>query len=323
MANQKLRVILVSGCSRSGTTVLDNILGQSAGFFSGGELVDFWHVAQDRERVCVCGTRLRQCDIWKGVFRRLDDDVFLSALVKEKVRDHYQYLRLRNLWRLATRKGRKRFLQLASERTRETLELYHVISEESGARTIVDSSKSVERAYLLTQNPDLDTYVIHLVRDARAVAFSGRRKKPDPSVPNSYMQTYVPASSALRWILSQQVERLCNIPGRYLMMRYEDFIASPDRELQRIFTMIGEPAERRPKIMNHTICLNRIHSINGNASRFRKGPVILQLDDEWRSAMSVLDRATVSALTWPLLRHYGYELNGRPAAQDIVGAVKS
>ena len=321
MATEKLRILLIAGCTRSGSTILDNILGQSPGFFSGGELVDFWHFAQVEERLCACGARIRECEIWKGVFRGLEGQS-LPNTINGSTRDHYQHLRLRDLWRLTTKSGRARFLELASQCAREALELYRLISEESHAHTIVDSSKSVERAYLLTQIPELDVYVVHLVRDPRAVVFSWRRKKPDPSLPNSYMHTYRPVNSTVRWILSQQVERLCNIPGRYLMIRYEDLMAAPDRELQRIFTMLGEPIERRPRIINQMICLDCVHSINGNPSRFKKGPVILQTDDEWCRGMSRSDRAVVNILTWPLLRRYGYKLGTQPIAPSIADAAK-
>jgi len=321
MASHKLRIILIAGFGRSGSTLLDNILGQSPGFFSGGELGNLWDFAQDNARVCACGTRLRECEIWSRVFRRLYGGVPLGTAFAERTRNRYRFFRLKDLWRLTTASGRKRFLKLAAEHAGQALDVYRAISEESGAHTIVDSSKSPARTYLTTQIPELDVYVVHLVRDPRAVAFSGRRKKRDPSLPNTYMDTYGPLNSALRWILAQQVEHLCDIPGRYLLIRYEDFIAEPDRELQRIFTMIDEPAEQRPKIANRTICLSRVHSINGNPSRFSQENVILKPDDEWRLGMAGFDRAVVSAMAAPFLRRYGYELNGRPNVQGAGRAV--
>jgi hypothetical protein len=315
MAFEKLRVILIAGCGRSGSTVLDNILGQKQGFFSGGELGNLSDFVKPAERVCACGTRFRECEVWQGILRRLFGEVPNQGAFISDTRDPYRWMRLKDLWRLTTANGRKRFLRFASEHAQGALQVYREISAETGAHTIVDSTKNPARTYLITQIPELDTYVIHLVRDARAVAFSWRRKKPDPSLPNTYMDTYSPANTALRWILSQQVERLCNVPGHYLMLRYEDFVAAPDRAMEFIFTLIGESVERRPRIVNHTVCLDRVHSINGNPSRFSQQTVILKPDEEWRSKMNGFDRAVVSALAWPLLRQYGYELNGGLAAK--------
>jgi Sulfotransferase family len=310
MAKQKLRIILIAGSGRSGSTLLDNILGQTPGFFSGGELGNLWDFAREEARLCACGTRLRECEIWSGIFRRLYKDMPLNEVFGTG-RDHYRYMRLQDLWRLTTERGRQRFLQLAADYAREALDIYQAIADQTGAHTIVDSSKGPARTYLINQIPELDVYTIHLVRDARAVAFSGRRKKPDPSLPNSYQHfPSGPVNVTIRWILSHQVERLCKTPGRYLMIRYEDFVAAPDREILRIFGLIGAPAEERATIANHTVRLMRVHSINGNPSRFIQNAVTLKPDDEWRSKMSRFDRALVSALAWYFNRRFGYELNG-------------
>jgi hypothetical protein len=322
MAGEKLRILLIAGDGRSGSTLLDNILGQTEGFFSSGELGNLWNFAQAEERVCSCGSCLRDCEIWKGVFRRILGDVDLGYALSKRPRDRFQYMRSRDFWRLTSGRGRKRFLQLTSAQAREVVHLYGVISAESGARTIVDSSKSSARAYMITQIPDLDVYVVHLVRDPRAVAFSWARKKPDPSLPGTYMDTYGPVRSALRWVARQQVEPLCNIPGRYLLIRYEDFIATPDREIQRIFAMIGDDARQGLKLTNRPIMLRPVHSIDGNPSRFNKEPLILKPDDEWRRRMSRFDHAVVTALAWPLLRRYGYALNMRPYVQGVEAAFR-
>jgi hypothetical protein len=322
MADERLRVILIAGDGRSGSTILDNILGQTEDYFSGGELGNLWGFAQPEDRLCACGSRLRECAIWKGIFRRLLGEADLDTTLSRKSRHAFRHLRLRDLWKLTTGSGRRRFLQLASEQAREALLLYRAISAESGARTIVDSSKGPARAYLISQIPELDVYVVQLVRDPRAVAFSWRRKRLDPSLPQTYMDTYGPLWATLQWILAQQVEPLCNIAGHYVMIRYEDFIAAPERELQRIFTMTGDGTGQRPQFSNHTILLKPVHSIDGNPSRFSKGPLVLKPDDEWRRRMSRLDRVMVTALAWPFLRHYGYALNMRPHVQGVEAAFR-
>jgi hypothetical protein len=45
--------------------------------------------------------------------------------------------------------------------------------------------------------------------------------------------------------------------------------------------------------------------------RFQTGPVLLRRDDTWRTRLALVDRRRVTALTFPLLRHYGY-LGGAP-----------
>jgi hypothetical protein len=317
MTSEKLRIILIAGSGRSGSTILDNLLGQVPGFFSAGEVGNVWNYARPADRLCSCGSRFRDCQLWRSVFKRILGEVDLDSAWSRLEPDTYQRMRLKDLWKLTTAGGRRHFLHSTCEQSRRILDVYNAISAETGVRTIVDSSKSPERAYLVTQIPELDVYVIHLVRDPRAVAFSWQRRKPDPSLPGTYMDVFGPVSSALRWRLSQQVERLCKIPARYLLIRYEDFIAKPEHELGRIFTMIGDSAERRPQIVNRTVSLVPVHSVDGNPSRFTKERLVLKPDDEWRRKMSTVDYALVTALAWPLLRHYGYAFNGESDGKGV------
>jgi hypothetical protein len=46
--------------------------------------------------------------------------------------------------------------------------------------------------------------------------------------------------------------------------------------------------------------------------RFQTGAVPIVADETWRTATSARDRATVTAITLPLLHHFGYPL--RPSA---------
>jgi hypothetical protein len=317
MTSEKLRIILITGSGRSGSTILDNLLGQVPGFFSAGEVGNLWNYARPTDRLCSCGSRFRDCKLWRGVFKRILGEVDLDSAWSRLEADTYQRLRLKDLWQLTTAGGRRHFLHSTCEQRGRILDVYNAISAETGVRTIVDSSKSPGRAYLVTQIPELDVYVIHLVRDPRAVAFSWQRRKQDPSLPGTYMDVFGPVQSTLRWTLSQQVERLCKIPARYVLIRYEDFIARPEHEFERIFEMIGDGAEQRPRIVNRTISLAPVHSIDGNPSRFTREPLILKPDEEWRRKMSTVNRALVTALTWPLLRRYGYAFKGQSDGEGV------
>ena len=53
------------------------------------------------------------------------------------------------------------------------------------------------------------------------------------------------------------------------------------------------------------------HTVAGNPARHRHGLVPMRLDDEWRTAMPTRDRRLVTAMTYPLLRRYGYPVEAR------------
>ena len=107
----------------------------------------------------------------------------------------------------------------------------------SRAEVIVDSSKSVPYARMLGLLPEFDLRVVHLVRDARAVAFSWKRLKAAPDrLGHPFMRQRTPAQTAVLWATGNLgAELLCRrAPDRYLRLRYEDFIARPQDSLDRI-----------------------------------------------------------------------------------------
>ncbi len=52
--------------------------------------------------------------------------------------------------------------------------------------------------------------------------------------------------------------------------------------------------------------MSKAHTASGNPLRFAAGKVPIRSDDRWRASMPDAERRTVTALTLPLLSHYGY-----------------
>ena len=48
------------------------------------------------------------------------------------------------------------------------------------------------------------------------------------------------------------------------------------------------------------------HTVSGNPLRFQAGTFEIRPDEEWRTALPAGKRRLVTALTWPLLKRYGY-----------------
>ena len=61
--NERLRVIYISGWGRSGTTIVDRLLGQLPGFFSVGELRSLWD-SDPSTQLCSCGHTIAECPVW-------------------------------------------------------------------------------------------------------------------------------------------------------------------------------------------------------------------------------------------------------------------
>jgi hypothetical protein len=102
-------------------------------------------------------------------------------------------------------------------------------------------------------------------------------------------------------------------------VRYEDLVAAPEVTLARIAAFSGlavgdhELGFVGSDGKSRWADLGVAHTASGNPMRFATGRIPIRIDDEWRTAMSAAQRATVTAVTLPLLMHYGY-LTRRPSA---------
>jgi hypothetical protein len=116
--------------------------------------------------------------------------------------------------------------------------------------------------------------------------------------------------AGVRWMAHHALMELLGtrVPASFL--RYETFAVDPAGAVSRAFEelRIQSPPARLGFIGEHTVRLDPAHVVMGNPMRFVTGRVPLELDAAWRDAFPVLERAEVTAITWPLLLRYGYRL---------------
>ena len=62
-----MKVIHIVSAPRSGSTLLDMLLGSVDGFFSGGELRYLWQRGVIQQRRCGCGLGISECGLWSNV----------------------------------------------------------------------------------------------------------------------------------------------------------------------------------------------------------------------------------------------------------------
>ncbi|MQA87849.1 MAG: sulfotransferase [Streptosporangiales bacterium] len=301
-----LTVLYIAGSGRTGSTILANTLGQLDDFFAAGELWNIWRRGLTERRKCGCGSAVDVCPVWSAVLQRAFgcppqriDANHLDALARKR-------LRAREIPRIvaAGRAG-----SVHGDEYRETLtRLYHAVREVTRRPVIVDSSKSPMYAALLATLPGVRVQVVHLIRDARAAAFSHGRLRDLPDFGDQrLMRRERPLTAARRWAKGHAIARGL-LPGRvsgFVTIRYEDFIDRPAAALGRILALMDRSAAL-PLVGERAVRLDPTHSISGNPARFRTGIAELRLDDEWRTAMPARDRALVTAVTWPLLIQYRY-----------------
>lgn len=306
----KVKVLFIAGTGRSGSTLLASLLGQLPGYFVGGELRFVWGRGIVANRLCGCGLAFDRCPEWGSI---LGTPLLVSGRDWSGVAQRLEgSLRARTLPRLLIR--RTQVSRWPAETVALLQELYLSIQHQTGCRVIVDSSKLPSYGWLLGACPPLDIYVVHLVRDSRAVAFSWSRTRELPDVAGyRLMQQRSPLWSTLDWILWNGVAEAIwsQRAGRYLRLRYEDLVTEPMRALRDVATMLGEPAPADSMVAGGRVNLKPLHSVAGNPARMRHGSVEIRPDLEWTQSLPPHRRAVVTALSAPLLRHYGYRLRVR------------
>lgn len=304
-----MKILYIMGSSRCGSTLVSNILGELPGFFSAGELRFLWDRAE-QGRLCGCGRSVATCEIWSEVLQGTGASAgeALSG-VRRWQRDVVRLHRTPGLvFRL--RRVPERSLDPYLVLLRRTLAQ---IGSHTRCDVLVDSSKHPAQAAAILRAAD-DVYLLHVVRDARAVTYSRLRWKPNPDgVRSGGMDHASIPKSVLHWSASNLGSDLVRSrvrPPRSLLLRYEELVDHPLASIERILRWLGEPRTLTPSPFadERSVVLGDNHTVSGNPDRFSRGRVQVQPDDRWNHEMLPRDRWTTTALTAPLLLRYGYRI---------------
>lgn len=310
-------VVYIAGYGRSGSTLLERILGSLPGWVNVGELNDMFRRMARYDELCGCGEPFSRCPFWT----RVGDRAFggwSPQLIEEGARLQRQAARQRHLMAMLApsvlsgrsyQQSRKRYAEIHSR-------LYAAVLAESGAEVVVDASKGAAQALAVAADPHVDMRIIHLVRDARGVAFSWAKsdvQRPHGSGPRSTMHRFSPVETALRWsMLQMEIALARTVVTSSTRVRYEDLVAQPRKVVGAAVQALGLLADlgQLPGT-GGLVNLPVSHGLSGNPSRFRSGPQQLRPDDQWRQDMPSAQRVATTAIAAPALLRYGYLLRSR------------
>lgn len=306
-----IRVVYVMGAGRSGSTVLDTILNNHEDVIGVGELVHLFIEGSAAKENCSCGEARDACEIWRSVRERWSELTGLPSITQHE-RLMTKFTRVQRLaipeWhRLRSGNPDPDFAKCI----KQTHATYQAIAEATGKRVIIESSKNPLRAKLLCLTPGLDVRLVHLVRDARGVAWSRMKpfaKSKEGGVPQDIRPKPIHLSAGY-WLfmnfLSEQVRK--SFPDQpSTRIHYEDFVSSPERTL----TEIGEVAG-----LDYSSVANRLlaeepmapgHLYAGNRVR-TAGPIKLRSDIAWAEKLTPNQKRLTWLLAGHKLRQYGYE----------------
>ncbi len=303
-----LRVLYIAGCGRSGSTILDTLLGNHVKMESIGEATNIVRNAWlSEESYCACGEPGRTCPFWTKVRRVWEQRVGPVDLAgyEQTVRRIESGSRFSLVQRLLKR-GDPQYLEYA----RLTVGLLAAIRDVSGSQIVVDSSKGAARALALSMVEGVDLRLVHLVRDCRGVLWSGKKRfrkndragisKDDAG--KSIVRTMKIWSVAN--LLTGQLRR--RLPAsKSIRLRYEDLIAQPSVELTRIGDLLEVDLKTVAAAVANGESMALGHTIAGNRLRM-SGAVRLQPDVEWLERLTWREQAVCWGLVGWLMKAYGY-----------------
>jgi hypothetical protein len=303
------RLVFVGGMGRSGSTLIERLLGELPGFCSVGETVHLWRRGLVEDERCGCGRPFSECGFWTDVgkeafggWSRLDAGR-VSRLKGGVDRTRFLPLLLNGAYEGPLASRCERYTELYHR-------LYSAVSLVSGARVVVDASKHASLAACLRRRYGARMRLLHVVRDPRAVAHAWAKRvaRPDasPGSGEPEMARYSAGRAAAQWMAQNAcLDALARRGTPTLRVRYEDFVADPGGEFARISEFAGYTGDP-PDMAEGRVELSEGHAVSGNPMRFTTGRIGVRADHGWREAMPSWRRHLVAAATTPLRGRYGY-----------------
>lgn len=293
------KVIYIAGYGRSGSTLIDMSISQHADVFGAGEISAMCRHVWRNDEYCACGERIHECPIWSKIMSRWMETCKLDAFFKLQ----------RSVEPLF---APKRFFGNKARNTysEQSRKMFAIIRDVTGASVVLDSSKAPGRGMALASNPEIDLRVIHLVRDPRAVCHAMAR--PIPMNIEAGVQKKItgraPERTAVRWLLyNAMAERLRREvgPKKSVLVRYENFVISPARELARIAEAIDIDLSDIASKIGAGVPIASGHQMAGSRIRMRP-PMQLRFENSWSKEMSEAYKRRVYWITRRQCERYGY-----------------
>ena len=287
-----MNVIYITSDNRSGSTMLDMMLGGHSNITALGEIHHLRsYVLQDRsdynpihELVCLCGKEVSDCKYWTEIEMALGRSFDLL-----KLRPYYL---VRDKQGSALDQNLRKFIRWVLQRlpglyenrityrilgdkvvATDSFDLYETVSRISGAPYVLDSSKDPFRLRELIYKGAKRIKVIILYRDYKGVIHSKTRR----GMPLK--------KAAMQWKRHVQQMDLFSkhLNGnQVLRVRYEDLCTNTEKEMRRICGFLDLNFELAVLQRNR----EGLHQIGGSPSKFIGSEQSIKLDESYKEGLT-------------------------------------
>jgi hypothetical protein len=300
---KKIKILYIAGTSRSGSTILGNIISTIDNAIDVGEVRYIADRGVSENWQCSCGNTFHDCKFWNEVIKEgfgSIDKINPIRWLEQSERG----IRLR-YWLFSTEERLIKTLNKRGEYLFNLRKLYGAILNNNEADLIVDSSKDPTYGYLLTLLPNVEVYFIHLVRRPQAVLYSQVKRKKEQVIRNNTKRKMGTSFflSLFHWIIyNQLIDRLLSKKNNYIRITYEQFTENPIAILEKVFANINIPSKSIK--LTDGFKTKKSHVFSGNPSRF-SNKIEIKQDDEWNSGLGYFQKFVIfSATFWKTIKYY-------------------
>lgn len=303
------KVIYIAGYGRSGSTILDIILNGHREITGVGEVSLLAADWSEENRLCSCGKPYSDCEFWGQLFNGDAPLPELEKAIRKTERQSSIPMLLSNSLPLKTVGRYGKYHRL----------LFDYVSGRTGASIIVDSSKSARytggRFLALKKFTDADVRVIHLVRNGlstlESLLVTGSNWHLEGYNSDVGMSA---ARAAAGWLNANAGAMMLGKKlgkGRYLRLRYEDFVENPEPAIRRIGRFAGFDSGELVEKIRAEEFFHVGHMVGGNRVRLNKYVKLKKPDRKKQRKNSLLragQRLVFLILCGRLQQYYGYPL---------------
>jgi hypothetical protein len=303
----RIPLVYILSNGRSGTTLLDLLLGAHENVWTTGEVQNLpWELVNPRAP-CGCGNPVEESPFWKPLLPDIPTEpAGYHVGYFHNIQQVGRVLRWDLLPDVVSSRVSAQWKDAVEEYGANNETLLRTVHEAAEQRTgsdihwIVDASKDVYRLFWLHQSDRFDLRVIHVMKDPRALVYSMAR----PWLPTGIHRVIRYTG---RWIVENALmAHLCRTAFTDKHVRrvtYQQLAGSPEATMQSLGDWLGldYPAE-----LVHTFNQYENFAISGNMMRWRESDDDIRLDERWKTEFPAPYRSLVRALTAPFHTLCGY-----------------
>lgn len=299
----KKTIIYIAGYGRSGSTLLDVIFGSHAQIIGVGELAKIFECIDEPTSTCSCGENVFNCSFWGGITKHLlssknAKQTNQDGTIQKACEEWTNFSLLFNV----KKKKYDRYKTLITN-------LFDYIFKISDKEFIVDSSKnaytSAWRPLALKKICGYDVKMIHLIRNGKGVINSKIKGDNSEMRKGIYRKKPLAAYEGLiGWIFSNIIVIITRTffpSDAYHLMKYEDLVRDPEKELIKAGSFIGLDFKETINLISKMKPIQVGHLVFGNRLAFNNNKILINNDSIKKVSLPIHLNILYYLTGWPLM----------------------